>query len=242
MRKYGLIQDKYDKRDFKMRTPWFGKLPAMVDLRPLVTPIEDQGEEGSCFGNGITTQIEMAEIKEGRPFVQLSRQFAYWIARDNKYADEGVAPRSGIKALAKWGVCREELWPYHPDNWNVKPSEEAFKDALNHRISNYYRVEGLRNMRYALYRGFPVGTGMMIFPSTEQGMISPGGMVPMPSQAEIGQGANGGHWVVDIYYNDPIDLFGFANSWGTSVGDRGLFYLKEEFVENFVWDCWVVER
>ena len=67
--KYHWKRDTKDTRDFKF-TPKLNlaSLPPRVDLRANCSPVEDQGNIGSCTGNAIASVIEYL-YKIGRAHV-----------------------------------------------------------------------------------------------------------------------------------------------------------------------------
>src|ERR1700687_2911909 len=65
---YGWVHDLPDARDFLYAAPLIRfrqGLPALIDLRSGCPPIYDQGQLGSCTGNGIAGVIEFDQRKQG---------------------------------------------------------------------------------------------------------------------------------------------------------------------------------
>ena len=90
-------------------------LPSSVDLRPLCSPVENQGNLGSCTGNSLAGAVEFLELKDKVHFVDVSRLFIYYNERVIEHSvkeDAGAQIRDGIKTLVKQGVCSETTWPY----------------------------------------------------------------------------------------------------------------------------------
>jgi C1A family cysteine protease len=149
MHGYGWVPDVPDQRDYllsaAMRIP--AKLPAKVDLRPLCSKVEDQGQLGSCTANALAGALEFLERKDEVAFEDVSRLFIYYNERAIEHtiaSDSGAMIRDGIKTLAKQGVCAEKKWPYVISKFKVKPSpvwlkvfhlssDLQFMKALNRR-------------------------------------------------------------------------------------------------------------
>ena len=76
---YGWVPDLPDHRDFMLSTVLRipAKLPRSVDLHPLCSKVEDQGQLGSCTGNALTGALEFLEKRDKIPFVDFSRLFIY---------------------------------------------------------------------------------------------------------------------------------------------------------------------
>src|SRR5438105_2592268 len=81
--RYGWIPDLPDGRDylFGARRPLPEALPSSVDLRSLCSPIENQGQLGSCTANALAGALEFLERKDRVPFADLSRLFIYYNER-----------------------------------------------------------------------------------------------------------------------------------------------------------------
>jgi C1A family cysteine protease len=80
---YGWVPDVPDQRDYLLsavlRVP--AKLPAKVDLRPLCSKVEDQGQLGSCTANALAGALEFLERKDKIAFEDFSRLFIYYNER-----------------------------------------------------------------------------------------------------------------------------------------------------------------
>jgi C1A family cysteine protease len=116
-RGFGWVPDLPDRRDilFGVVRKVVAKLPPSVNLVPGCSPIEDQGQLGSCTGNALAGAVEFLEKKDGVPFVDVSRLFIYYNERVIEHSvnsDAGAMIRDGIKTLAKQGACSEKSWPY----------------------------------------------------------------------------------------------------------------------------------
>jgi C1A family cysteine protease len=74
---YGWVPDVPDQRDYLLsavlRVP--AKLPPLVDLRPLCSKVEDQGQLGSCTANALAGALEFLERKDKVSFEDFSRLF-----------------------------------------------------------------------------------------------------------------------------------------------------------------------
>ena len=82
-RGYGWVPDVPDQRDYLLsavlKVP--ARLPRKVDLRPLCSKVEDQGQLGSCTANALAGAIEFLERKDKVPFQDFSRLFIYYNER-----------------------------------------------------------------------------------------------------------------------------------------------------------------
>jgi len=237
-RKYGWLKQREDSRDHKYNVSKFFKvmeLPPSVDLRPVDSPILDQGELGSCTGNGIAGCINF--IQKG---FFASRLFIYYNERaiegtTNK--DSGANIRDGINSVVKQGACSEDIVPYDISQFTVKPSQEAYDNALKDVVTEYLALEGVEDIKNCLAQGFPVVCGITVFESFESAQVATTGIVPIPEPSEQ---ELGGHCVKIVGYDDSNQRFIVANSWGTGWGEFGYFTIPYAYIEKYGSDFWTI--
>src|SRR5512136_3117653 len=157
--RYGWVPDIPDNRDIMFRRVYRipATLPPLVDLRPQCSPVEDQGQLGSCTANALVGALEFLMIKNKKPFADMSRLFVYYNERVIEHTvnqDAGAMIRDGIKTLAKQGVCTETLWPYDIKAFTKKPAPACYKEALKYEILSYQRIDTVDEMRSCLADGF----------------------------------------------------------------------------------------
>ena len=95
----------------------------------------------------------------------------------------------------------------------------------------------LNSMKSALNSGIPFIVGILIFPSFMTKQVANTGMVPMPTSREQ---YLGGHAVCCVGYDDSKKCWLMRNSWGTSWGVKGYFYLPYAYLTNtnYTSDLW----
>ena len=215
-----------------------------IDLRPTCSPVENQGNLGSCTGNALAGAIEFLERKDNVPFVDASRLFIYYNERaleGTVKSDAGAMIRDGIKTLKKQGVCSEIRWPYIISKFAVKPSAACYKEALKRQITSYHRILTLDEMRTCLAEGFPFVFGFTVYESFESQEVARTGIVQMPQPNER---SLGGHAVLAVGYDDEQKRFIVRNSWGTDWGQKGYFTIPYEYLSNrnLADDFWTIRR
>lgn len=243
---YGWVPDLPDHRDllYSQVRPVPPTLPAMVDLRQLCSPVEDQGQLGSCTGNALAGALEFLEHKGREPYTDLSRLFIYYNERALEHtvgSDSGAQIRDGIKTLAKQGVCGEKKWPYVISRFAVRPSASCYKAALQHRIMSYHRIATLAEMRTCLAEGYPFVFGFTVYESFESQQIARTGVVEMPTASER---VVGGHAVLGVGYDDELRRFIVRNSWGKKWGQHGYFTIPYNYLadRNLADDFWTIRK
>lgn len=244
---YGWLPDFPDQRDhlYRVLRPVLRELPAVLDLRPQCSAIEDQGNLGSCTANALAGAIEFLEKKDGiKNFTDVSRLFIYYNERVIEHSvnqDSGAMIRDGIKTLAKQGVCSEAKWPYVISKFTKKPSAACFAEASRRRIKQYARLEVLDEMRTCLADGFPFVFGFSVYASFESRQVAKTGVLNMPGKKEK---MVGGHAVMAVGYDDKQERFIVRNSWGTNWGTQGYFTMPYAYLtdRNLSDDVWTIRR
>ena len=243
---YGWVRDLPDARDFAYAAPLFRfpqGLPTSVDLRSDCPPIYDQGQLGSCTGNGIAGAIEFDQRKQGNKVFIPSRLFIYYnerVMENTVNQDVGAQVRDGIKSVATLGAPPETDWPYNIAKFADRPPMKAYTDAKQDLVSTYSRVnQDLTQMRGCLAEGYPFVFGFTVYESFESQQVASTGVVPMP---QSGEKIVGGHCVVAVGYDDNRRVFIIRNSWGTGWGMKGYCTMPYEYLQSshFSSDFWTI--
>jgi C1A family cysteine protease len=242
---YGWLPDLPDHRDlfYSAVAPRMAALPRKVDMRSKCSPVEDQGQLGSCTANALVGGLEFLEIKDGAPFVDLSRLFVYYnerVIEGTVDQDSGAFIRDGIKTLAKQGVCTETEWPYKVSKFAKKPSRACYRTAKKHRIVSYHRITTVDEMRNCLAEGFPFVFGFTVYEAFESAAVARSGVLNMPGPKEK---VVGGHAVMGVGYDDGARRFIIRNSWGSDWGQKGYFTIPYDYLDaanNLADDFWTV--
>ncbi len=245
---YNLCRQCEDTRDLKLRFALSApSLPQSVDLRPNCPAVFDQGDLGSCTANaGVAARMMLDDISQ-----MLSRLFLYYEERSLEGTvgeDAGASMRSICKALRRFGVCTEQLWPYIVSRFADAPSPAAVAEALTYRIGAYRALdccgprEQLAHIRqYIAAHRQPVLSGLDVYASFESAAAARSGVIPVPDPAT--QQYLGGHAVLLVGYDNAKQQLIFRNSWGSRWGDAGYGYLPYDFVlDGYAFDFWVLEK
>ena len=231
---YGWLPDRPDHRDKLYaaiaRAP--RKLPASVDLRPLCSPVEDQGALGSCTANALVGNLEFLAKKAGQPVTDLSRLFVYYnerVLEGSVASDSGAFLRDGVKTLVKQGVCTEKRWPYAIAKFAAKPPATCYKEASDHQVISYHRIVTLREMKMCLAEGYPFVFGFTVYEAFESATVAKSGKLNMPKPTES---AVGGHAIMAVGYNDATKRLTIRNSWGDDWGLAGYFTMPYDYAAS----------
>jgi C1A family cysteine protease len=243
---YGWNRDLPDARDFFYAAPLVRfpqGLPPSVDLRSQCPPVYDQGQLGSCTGNGIAGAIEFDQRKQGTNAFTPSRLFIYYnerVMENTVSQDSGAQVRDGIKSVGILGAPPETDWPYDIAKFAQKPPANAYADAKKDLVTSYSRVvQNLAQMQGCLAEGYPFVFGFTVYDSFESQQMAQTGIMTMPAP---GEKVVGGHCVVAVGYDDSQRMFIIRNSWGTDWGLRGYFMMPYEYMLNpqLASDFWTI--
>lgn len=219
-------------------------LPAKIDLRAWCSPIEDQGDLGSCTANAGVGMLEYFELRAFGTYLDASRRFLYKATRNllGWVGDQGAYLRTTMKALALFGVPPEKYLPYDIARFDEEPTAFCYSFGQNYRSIKYYRLDPsgkapgdvLRSVKEKLAAGLPSMFGFTVY-SSIPGVGDGTGDIPYPKKGDT---ILGGHAVVAVGYNDA-KVIGkqkgaliIRNSWGTSWGENGYGWLPYAYVEN----------
>lgn len=242
--KYHWLRDTPDSRDHIYNTarPATVRIPTSVDMRLTCSAIEDQGNLGSCTGNAIAGAIELID-RRNRKMLDVSRLFIYYeerVLEGTTNSDDGAYIRDGLKVVNKKGAPLESLWPYVESQFAVQPNANAYTDAAKRKVTAYQRCVDFTAVRLALAAGNPVVVGFDVYASFETLSVARTGMMPYPNV--LREQYLGGHAVCLVGYNDNTQRFIARNSWGTSWGDRGYFYMPYRVIQDATMsgDFWTI--
>lgn len=245
-RRYGRKPDTLDARDLRMNTaPVFrlpiGSLPPVITLLPWLGPVKDQGDEGSCTGHAYSSHREFLARKYQAAGPILSPQFLYCqelIAEGSFPQDAGANSRTGCVILNQYGCCEEGIEPY-VDGSLTKPTQDQIFNAKKWIGGAYHRIGHLADVLSCLNSGYCCTAGFVVYESFESDQVANTGIMPMPKPNEA---VLGGHETLIVGHDIPNRRVLVQNSWGTSWGINGRFWMPFEFVSNpaYVSDLWML--
>lgn len=242
---YGWKKQQPDWRDHVFAAPAEMPLPNHVNLTASSPPIWSQGNLGSCTAHGTLRAYWMARKKQKQALFMPSRLLQYYNSRwleGTSLIDAGATCRDAIKAIAKWGICDESLWPYNIKAFNKMPSKSVYAEAEKHQAIAYQAVpQNLYAIKSALAQGNAIVFGFTVYSNFEhQNGIAKTGMMEMPKGYAVS-----GHCVCAVGYNSKNYLM-CANSWGTKWGDPsfpGHFWMPPEYYlhSSLSGDFWIIQ-
>lgn len=255
----GWHRDLPDPRDF---TPWHeetirlldalkpaGNHPEVVDWREFCGQPRDQQSLSSGPVHACMELLRYFERKSSGRILEPSRLFVYHVARRLEcwQGDSGTSLRVTLKAIARFGVPPERLWPYDCAQIDVEPSALVFASARKFPRLRYVRLDprrsrGRRTLElvksflvagFACVCGFPVTTGL----TCEADIAYP----------TVFDDVRGGQAMLVLGYDDQHRVRSdrgallVRSSWGANWGEGGFGWLPYAYVlEQLAVDFWTL--
>jgi C1A family cysteine protease len=230
-------------------------LTKKADLRPWCSPIEDQGELGSCTAHAAVGLYEYYERRAFGKYLDASRLFLYKVSRNllGWEGDDGAYLRTAIATLAMFGVPPEKYWPYLEHKYNDEPTAFLYSYAQNFQALLYYRLDGvgvskpalLDKVKDHLRNGLPLIFGFTCYSSLD---LADDGNIPFPDDKE---NIDGGHAVMAVGFDDTKKIVNpgntdivttgaimIRNSWGAEWGNKGYGWLPYRYIIDGIADDW----
>lgn len=209
------------------------------DLRPDSSPRHDQTTTNSCVAQALIKALEIKRIQHnGRSaHIDLSRLTLYYLARElmdpsETARDDGTFVSMGAEVLRRFGVCAEVDWPFRPEQLYTAPSWRAMRNAYTHKIQAWYRISSIGEDRVEdVITNLAVGNPVVFGTSVDDGWVDyQAGQVLGP----LRRPAIGRHATVIVGWQPGLQggVFLGENSWGTSWGDDGFYYLSPDVVAS----------
>lgn len=243
-------------------------LPKKIDLREWCSPIEDQGQLGSCTANAAVGMVEYLQRRAYGKHLDGSRLFVYKTTRTlmGVTGDTGAWLRNAMGALVLCGIPPEKYWPYTDltdpgpggeRTFDTEPPAFVYAVADNYEGLTFFShdpqgsdIAGkdvLASVKTHLAAGVPSMFGFFGFGSFGKTTV-PGG-IPFPCP---GEQAEWGHAIVAVGYDDAMVVDNTAcagakttgallirNSWGEEWGDGGYGWLPYQYVtKRLAEDFW----
>jgi len=222
--------------------------PHSVDLRQHCSPVEDQGQIGSCTAQAGVGMVEYFERRAFGKHTDASRMFLYKVTRNMLHwtGDTGAFLRSAMGALTLFGVPPEEYWPYNPASLDTEPPAFCYAFAQSYQAISFYRLDPpatspadlLKRIKANLAASLPSMFGFSVYAGISQAKT--GGKIPFPTS---GEKILGGHAVMVVGYDNATKIVNsnpggkettgallVRNSWGAGWGVGGYGWLPYEYV------------
>jgi len=235
----------YSKDEFERKYALSSVTPA-PPVMTLATPaVRDQGQIGSCTAFcGAEAYEILWNYKYGSFPPILSPAFLYYEERvklnaENIAADDGAKMINIDQALKRFGITTEELYPYpandYSTDYTTPPSAIAISTALGYKIISFTLIKtgDTAAVKNCIRNHIPVMMALNIYDNTRtytrfEGLTTTSYTYnPLTSTGALIKGLTlmGGHATPIVGYDDNKKAFLVQNSWGTSWGLNGFYYM-----------------
>jgi len=203
MFKLNLKKSEPDSRDIVLKTVKQVVVPETYDLRKMLFPVANQGNEGSCSAYTAACIKEYHEHLQNRKLIHMSTDYIY-SQRAGK-PEEGMTPKETMEILYKQGSLPSSLWK---SKYNSFLSGAVVEVARNFKISGYGKVTDLKALKQSILN---YGVGYFAIPVYNSGS--------QPWVQNPGEELLGGHAIAVVGWTK--EGFILRNSWGEEWGDQG---------------------
>ena len=224
----GLIFSSFDIRDYKA-TSTIPKNGFAKDFEWKIPRVKSQGNIGSCGAHVLSCIVEYFNYIQHGIKTEMSVGYIYGNREKTSHKGKGLVLRDSLATLKAYGDVSKQDFPYHvemPDAEKKykKQADELFEIGYVSRISAYYRVKTVPEIKAALKLGYPIAIGVKWY----NDMKVKNGILTTNYK-----GYQGGHCMLLYGWNDKG--WKVQNSWGTSWGNRGTCIIPYDMPIHEAW-------
>lgn len=231
---FGLIPSPYDSRDYGliMRGNWGSDVQDEFSLGTL--EIKDQGSQQTCAAHVMSEIIEYHNFKQNGSYSKFSTDFVYGSREPDEFLNEGMYLRDALKIINKKGDVLYSDLPGNTDvltaTKKVSSHPELLEKALPNRITSYYKINSINELKFAIQNHGPVAAGMYWY---NHSTLKNGIYTYKHGDGYIG------HAVMIVGWNEKG--FIVQNSWGRRWGNQGTFIIPfENLFEEVLFEAYGV--
>ncbi len=211
-------------------------------------PIGNQGQQGSCAAWAVNyyahTYIEAKDndwdASSGNLSYLMSPAWTY--NRINNAQDQGSTFYDNAEVLQTWGSASLSTMPYLDNVYTSWGTQRAMREAPLHRIKDFYYIEDssgdisnvVTKIKTLLNQGIPVNFG--IDADVYDDAFKDGNYIISSQEYDSSLQPNHGQTIIG--YDDTVTddgdrgAFKIANSWGSSWGDKGYYWITYKAFEE----------
>lgn len=227
---FGAVPSPPDERDYQLASliSGAGQLPNEY-INPLVNEIDilDQGSSNECVACSLSYLRWLAEYSQSNNRKVFSLTYLYANIEPEMYLGEGAIPREMLKILKDHGTCFYEDFPGFYTYADAIKEFSKVKEDLNtkaypFRVSSYYAVNGVEQIKTAVYN---LGGVSVMYPTYTCLMYPNNGCVEYNKNTVYT--SHGNHEMTIVGWT--ADSWIVLNSWGTEWGNNGLCYVPFDY-------------
>lgn len=231
---FGLIPSPPDIRDYTLAAGVTReKLPETFINESV--KIKNQGSRSTCVAHSLSSLVEFHNLQETKSYDEFSTEFIYGCRTLEDYLGEGMHLRDGLKVIQKYGDVKYSVLPGNSimniaRNKVIADFDNLVEKAYPYRISTYYKINSLDELKYVLYHDGPVPGAMKYYKKCK---IASDGTYSYDTN-----GTYGNHAVLIVGWTE--DGFIIQNSWGLFWGNKGYFKVRYEDMDILFYEYYGV--
>lgn len=195
----------------------------------ITAPVGNQGGEGSCVAWATTyaaaSALEYNYRNVSFPQAIRSPEYVYNQVKVGSCSG-GAYVSTALNLMKNQGVCSWAEMPYTDLGCSTLPTSSQKLAASSHKISSWARVDksNIENVKMLLSMNLPIIIVVGVDPSF-MSLNSSNGWIWKNHQGSL----MGYHAICVIGYDDSKQAFRVQNSWGSSWGNNGYFWIDYAF-------------
>jgi hypothetical protein len=195
-------------------------VPDALDLRDYLWPVENVGEVPAAAAAAASAALEYHCNRMGERPTNLSTLFVHYNARrlsGTEGSNTGTSMDAVMKAVATFGACREETWPFAAGAGTQRPSAAAYEEGKRFSaIRTGHPLDLLESL--ALHYPTSVVARIPVRCLDEAGRSA---VFPSLSAEERQRPDHPVHAFLLVGYDKRDRTYLARNCWGDRWGDRG---------------------
>jgi hypothetical protein len=211
---------------------------ARMGFGPLLPPIGNQGQQGSCVAWGVgyatataATQLAAAQGPVSVPSSQASPAdlYAKLIQYENSSCGNGTLVADALDILVVEGVVNLASSPYSDQQCSIPSS------GIQFLLNGYTLLDptNLALLKQHISNFSVIPIAIPVYPDFES---ASGSSVYSPSDTGC---SLGGHCVAIVGYDDTRQAFRIMNSWSPSWGDNGFLWVAYNAIPSLVQEAYL---
>ena len=208
-------------------------LPSRIDLSNDFPIAGDQGQINSCVAWAVGYGLKSYQEHKEEGWALNSTQTIFspsWLYNQlNGGRDGGSQIYDAMALIVEKGAATLSTMPY-TENYLIQPSSTAREEASRYKAKKYFRITGRQQIKQALSEKFPVVIGII----TNESIFHLSKSNPVFNTTGGVSSRHGRHAVTIVGYDDNKygGAYKILNSWGTTSGDNGYFWMPYQFAES----------
>ena len=224
----GLIFSSFDIRDYKASSS-IPKNGFVKEFELKIPRVKSQGNVGSCGAHVLSCIVEYFNYIQHGIRTEMSVGYIYGNRKETTHKGTGLILRDALKTLRMYGDVTKADFPYNIEMPEAeykykKQADELYEKGYVSRISAYYRVKTVNEIKAALRHGHPIAIGVKWYSD----MKVKNGLLTTDYK-----GYQGGHCMLLYGWNEKG--WKVQNSWGRSFGNNGTCIIPYDMPIHEAW-------